>query len=435
MFLKKAGDFYKIVFESHRKKGWRIRETIEIDRGKIMKRKIAYFIIISLLLGYVGNANVVSAKAEIQATVKDMSGVKRKLTVDSVKNLATQLYRYPFPGVYSQVVDGHYYYMRQTGKNSYYTVYRDKGKKVGSFKETFQGGGYDWHAFGWHEGKLYVEFINEEDHKIKISVVDFKQESIKTICTCTLPAAFDIDNTAVYLYQDKIYAIDYFKEKKAKEFDMSSGNLLNTFSFPKPGKNEDINFINIADGKIYYAIEQEKGKKLIVTFWCRDMASNKDKKVFRCKFSGGSYHFNDLIMKGKEIYCYMTSKTYGYTQLLAYSIPSAGGKMQQIGKGEINDFAYNNKYYFYTDKKYRLHRQNRKTGKDKIISGIKVGTLDCTKKGLYVQKYDKWFDKYGYEYALADYSPALYYMNFKGGNVKKIAKYTIGHNSYDGWWD
>ena len=256
-------------------------------------------------------------------------------------------------------------------------------------------------------------------------MVDFKQESIKTICTCTLPAAFDIDNTTVYLYQDKIYAMDDSKEKKVKEFDMSSGNLLNTFSFPKPGKNEDIHFINIADGKIYYAIEQEKGKKLIVTFWCRDMASNKDKKVFRCKFSGGSCYFNNLIMKGKEIYCLMTSKTYG--KLLAYSIPSAGGKMQQIGQGEIRDFAYNNKYYFYIDKKYRLHRQNRKTGKDKIISGIKAVKVDCTKKGLYVQKYDKWYDDGYYEDAYADYSPALYYMNFKGGNVKKIAKYTKGH--------
>ena len=120
-----------------------------------MKRKIAYFIIISILLGYVGNANVVSAKAEIQATVKDMSGVKRKLTVDSVKNLATQLYRYPFPGVYSQVVDGHYYYMRQTGKNSYYTVYRDKGKKVGSFKETFQGGD----TIGMHSGGMKGNYM------------------------------------------------------------------------------------------------------------------------------------------------------------------------------------------------------------------------------------------------------------------------------------
>lgn len=36
-----------------------------------MKRKMAYFMIISLLLGYVGNANVISTKAEIQSTMKE----------------------------------------------------------------------------------------------------------------------------------------------------------------------------------------------------------------------------------------------------------------------------------------------------------------------------------------------------------------------------
>lgn len=89
-----------------------------------MKRKMAYFIIISLLLGYVGNANVISTKAEIQSTMKE-----GKLTIASVKHVATELHCYSLPGIYSQVVDGHYYYMRQTGNNSRYTVYRDKGKK------------------------------------------------------------------------------------------------------------------------------------------------------------------------------------------------------------------------------------------------------------------------------------------------------------------
>lgn len=333
--------------------------------------------------------------SEIQSTVKE-----GKLTIDSVKHIATQLNWYPLPGIYSQVVDGHYYYMRQTewGYSNGYTMYRDKGKKVGLFHYTEESPWwvYDWHAFGWHEGKLYVEFIDEDEHKIKLGVVDFKKKSIKAICTCTLPAAFDIINTDVYLYQDKIYAMDK-DERKVKEFDMSSGNLLNTFSLPKSGKNEEIYFICIADGKIYYAVEQRKGKKLVVTMHYRDMAGNKDKKILRFKVSRES--------------------DWGYLQ--------ENNDLIVITKGEIYD-AYNNKYYFYIDKKYRLHRKNRKTGKDKIISGIKAVTVDCTKKGLYVQKYDKWYDDGFYEDAHADYAPALYFMDFKGGNVKKIAKYTRG---------
>lgn len=127
--------------------------------------------------------------------------------------------------------------------------------------------------------------------------------------------------------------------RKVKEYELSSGNLLNTFSDP--------GLINIADGKIYYTAYQGKGKKQIITFRCRDMATNKDKKVFRCNVPGKSYYFDELIMKGKEIYYYRTYGEYEYTSELAYSIPSSGGKMQQIGKGEIRDFAYRNKYYFY----------------------------------------------------------------------------------------
>lgn len=394
-----------------------------------MKRIISYFIIISLVV-CVGNAEMVSAQAEIRSTVKDMSGTKRKLTIDSVKHVGTKLKYYNYPSEYAQVVDGHYYYIRQTASYRY-VVYRDSGKKVGTFKETFQGVG-EWYACGWHEGKFYVEYINEADHMITIAMADFKRKIIKIISTCALSSSFDVYTTNLCLYRNKIYAMG---SRKVKEFDMSTGKLLNTFSFPKLGKNESMNFINIADGKIYYAIAQGKGKKRIVTFRCRDTETNRDKKVFRCNGSGENYYVNTLMMKGKEIYYYDEYGAYDYRRVIVYSIPSTGGKMQQIGKGVIRDFAYNSKYYFYIDRKHRLHRQNRKTGRDKIISGIKATKVDCTKKGLYVQKYDKWFDSGGYEDAFADYSYALYFMNFKGGNVKKIAKYTMGHMSYYGWWD
>lgn len=72
----------------------------------IMKRLTTYFITICLLLGCGGNVNLVSAKATI-----------------------TKLYQDSFLGIYNQVVGGHYYYMRQTGKYYRYTVYRNAGKK------------------------------------------------------------------------------------------------------------------------------------------------------------------------------------------------------------------------------------------------------------------------------------------------------------------
>lgn len=144
--------------------------------------------------------------SEIRSTVKDVSGIKQKLTMDFVKHVAVKLEYYNYPSEYGQVVDGHYYYMRQT-KSNQFTVYRDAGKKVGSFKVADQEEGYGWHAFGWYRGKFYLELCNEKDPMIKIAVADFKRKTTRTLCTCKVHPSVnnkDLFQTKVYLYQNKI---------------------------------------------------------------------------------------------------------------------------------------------------------------------------------------------------------------------------------------
>ena len=66
------------------------------------------------------------------------------------------------------------------------------------------------------------------------------------------------------------------------------------------------------------------------------------------------------------------------------------------------------------------HRLNLKKGTDKVISKRKYGYVYCTDEGLFAYKYDimdeiDTGDEYGED--------ILYYMNFDGGNEKKIGAY------------
>ena len=65
--------------------------------------------------------------------VTDPTGKKRKLKMGkvNVKDEGIKFCAASLPSEYAQVYDGHYYYLRADGSN--YTIYRDKGHRVGQF--------------------------------------------------------------------------------------------------------------------------------------------------------------------------------------------------------------------------------------------------------------------------------------------------------------
>lgn len=66
--------------------------------------------------------------------VTDPTGKKRKLKIGKV-NIENEGIKFCFatpPSDYAQVYGGHYYYLRSDGSGNY-TIYRDKGEKVGEF--------------------------------------------------------------------------------------------------------------------------------------------------------------------------------------------------------------------------------------------------------------------------------------------------------------
>ena len=237
--------------------------------------------------------------------------------------------------------------------------------------------------------------------------------------------SFKLTDNEIYC----MYAYDWEKYRVEK-YDMA-GNELETFFFSKPAENEYMEFINIAEGKIYYMICTDKGNKNKVTFRCMDMETEKDEQVFSYCHSERFSKRNYLMMQEKEIYCWQNYFSDEYRPVMQlYVLTSTGGEMESIGNEAIYDFAYNTDYYFYVDRKHKLHRINRKTKKDNVISDIKVTEVKCTEDGLYVKEYDSWFDNGGFEWANMDYSRTLYFMDFDGENVKRIAKGKRGHIDY-----
>ena len=116
-------------------------------------------------------------------------------------------------------------------------------------------------------------------------------------------------------------------------------------------------------------------------------------------------------------------------------IPLSGGDIQIIDtKNEKIDYSFNEKYIYYIDEKFYVHRVDKEmTENNDIISKVKAMKVDATDQFIYIQGYnedlfentvipyedleDKDWDNSDWDW----YSCALYKMDFNGKNLQKIA--------------
>lgn len=375
-------------------------------------------------------------KKVIQATVTDLTGVERQLKMDIVENEegSSWLKSHSLAMEYSQVSEGHYYYLRQVGMKEF-TIYRDFGEKVGDFKLTWDEEWKEWHGIECrgivkYGSQFYVEVANSHYNSSVLAVVDLEEQETKKICEFSNPTPgilFHGDEMYAYYIEDASYII----EKLDK-----TGEMIESYFLPEPAKNEDVEFIDIADGKIYYSLRRYEGKKrwegkYEVSFRYLDMESKQDKEIFcyQPNVTEDSYG-SDFFVTEDAFYCVergVNFNDYDERGKYVYYFPLEGGEMKRVGDGIIGDFTYNDQYFFYIDTKHRLHQENRKTGKDKVVGDIKFSEVTSTDEGLYLIKYDPWYlDDWG-EHANYDYSSALYFMDFAGNKFQQIEKRKLGH--------
>ena len=379
--------------------------------------------------------------------VIDKTGKKRKLKLDAIntENAGVRFLPSDPAGVYSQISDGHYYYLKSDGQYNY-TIYQDKGDVIGRFSfdidtdaaynalEYFVRYGTEYYAifvYGYDQGLGSIL-----DDKYYLAHVDLKTEKLEPLLEL-------YDRTvgySTYLYQGEFYFEDlntmedkYYNDWEYGDFvkiDLERGFSETTLPITDD-MGQQLPCLFFMDGKVYYG--RQKGKK--VTLYSYDLESQQEEKIL-CYEREKKYNKSEWGDDGNT--WLEMDEDYIYCQ--DYIIPRDGGEMIPLfrqarlfhnieGPREM-PYAYNKRYVFYIDKKCKVHRYSKKTSEDVVISDIKAMDVKCTEDSVYVQEYDKHLSHEEYfdgpsPYAQVQDDPSfsnIYCMDMDGKHVEKIAE-------------
>lgn len=368
--------------------------------------------------------------------VVDGTGVSRQLRLGNIneKDQGDQFYYMGFASDYSQVADGHYYWLRTDGSGNY-TVYQDKGKKVVRFAV---GDDYYVSHFVKHGDGFYA--LQQENEcglgcfESKLIYIDIQTGTVKIVEDTTDELVggqvFWKRGNSVFFgdffyfydyseyYSEDYCAFDYYtgiKVGKGKLTEMSLNGKREKRRFPRSSelKGQDLTFMN---GKIYYGMQQGK----MVTLYSYDLENGEQKEVLCYERADLAWKFvNRIVIDEDYLYCQ------------DYIIPRQGGKMIQMPGNESSVISSpDGKYIFYGDRKSRIHRVNRKNQRDVVIcDDIRIDGFDCTEDGIYVKEVNKAWEKRedmeSWDEWADPSSNNLYYMDYDGKNRKRIWKEVI----------
>ena len=324
---------------------------------------------------------------------------------------------------YRQVEGDHYYYVRKLWAEEdnpfymdtvTYQIYRDKGKEAGTFK-LYANEEDEWDSFTGmvkYGNDFFAEY--DEGEYTKLGKTDLRKNApeLELVENFEDFPPYDFYNDRLYLYDQQNYAVTCENLK---------GEVIGSYSVPLEESDEDAyNFIGIVDGNLL--IENSKENESILLSY--DMENNEMTEVADLHFSqeDGNVQYNTYTFNSDTIFVERfgeksSTLAGGHYGRYLYEIP-LNGKMQRVFDESINGYCYDKNYIFYIDKKWNIHKYNRKTGKDERISDMKAMKIDCTSKGLWVQKYNKQVIN---DFGESGHLVELYYMDFNGKNVKKLA--------------
>lgn len=369
--------------------------------------------------------------------VTDETGEKRELKLSDINTKDAGVY---FPYMewltdFSQVSDGHYYYLRfNNDSDSYgFTIYRDEGERIGDFDVPYDEAGDPYRVLGFVKyGDRFYAFLDHFEYRMEImdapqelAYIDLEQSKPIVICDVTDDHMLNDGNTVFCnIYGDSFY---FDSRSRWQRGDRRPGTSIR-YDFTGEHVREELSvplnmtkakpYLTYMDGKVYYGISSDK----TVTIYSYDMVSKTEKQV--------------LVYTRKKKYgseCVFISIDENYIYCEDYMIPRAGGKMLPVLKNAkknkygIADYSFNEKYIFYIDEKEKAHRINKKTKKDIIISKKKVVGIDCTEDKIYIRVRDKkWYSlKEPYDpddsWEIYDvYADDLYCMDLNGKKEKRI---------------
>ena len=336
--------------------------------------------------------------------------------------------------VWNQVYKNDFYYacywetkdVLGEGYNDTYTIYKNHGELVGTFTLSKQKFGTSF-----YQRSLYLCVYNNRFYFIAddINVVEGGREINKKMGYINLNEkepvtmynfSFPLDN----FKGEHFYALNMFDEYMEYIFfqdrifyegkDRDFTDSLVSISMNQKTRKEvitkaetlqsDSNWF-LMDGKIYFA--KKKGKT--VSLYSYDLQTNTKTKILK-------YNCNKEL-KGYALV--EIDEQYIYSQ--DFIIPLKGGKMV---RKDLQDypFVHNDKYIFYIDSKYKLHRVDKDNlQRDKIISKKKFWGVYCTNNELYLKKYYKDLEDYLKEEDSDSFPKSfrvgIYVMDFDGKEI------------------
>lgn len=318
--------------------------------------------------------------------VTDPNGKKRKLKMGKVniKNVGVKFCATSPPSVYAQVYGGHYYYLRSDGSGNY-TIYRDKGEKVGKFSLK----GESVSCLVKYRSEFYA--VTQKQY-IYMKKKDWEEVEYPEFGYQYTIALVDLKKNKVMPLRDAGPIVDCnFFENSVVRYNLETGICAksrigdeNTESpVPIPSSTAEhytpsFMDIKLIDGKWYYGTVADN----VVTLWSLDLTSWKKEKLFCYKFKEDyeAWDYRYAFMKMDDDYIYS----------IDYIIPLAGGRMTKLpGKVWRETICSNKKYIYYIDEEFKIHRINKETLKHTVFSGIKAVNVQCTENCVYATGYHK----------------------------------------------
>ena len=366
-------------------------------------------------------------------TVTDETGEKHKLKLGEIDeaDVGVRFGTASFMRA-SQISDGHYYYLH-VGKGGKNTIYRDKKMEVGTFFvregeiSGFAKVGADYFACISHD-EIDPESFDIENMTYDIVRIDLATQSVKVLLgNCAWDGyrgEIQINSGHIIFYGGKMYydsrtdvpveLAGYTPGAFLLSRDLKNIEQENKMICTKQMKRAKP-YLTFVDGKILYGIK--KGKK--VSLYMFDLETKEQTKVveYKSKRAYVRYQYDDvtdgvpLSVDGDYIYC----------QDMA--IPRRGGKIQPLLKSAVQYsgrilFSSNKKYIFYVDKKYHLHRIDKRTGEDNLISKKKLMSVQCMEDRIYVKawRHDYW--DWDWEEEAKEKRPDILYCMDLNGKIK-----------------
>ena len=354
-----------------------------------------------------------------------------KVTLSNIDEELQGVYFYDTEWItsYSQVEDGHYYWLRYDGCYNEYVIYRDDKKEVGTFK--INDDYYSLEGFVKYENNFYAIIGYSDSGLQKLMRVNLVTKRLETLYDISeTPVSGDGKFRFCCIYQDYFYfdkrtkwQSSYLRSKSLK-LPIEGGTAKGTPTTELPtttNRKKAKPYLLYMDNKIFYVLEEDSKIKL----FCYDMPSESEQKFFefrdKQKSSEVSYFFEidkDYIYYGDDMISRKTGKVFSLFRNMKKS------------KGSRKNYTANDKYVFYLDKQNRVHRLDKKTKQDIIIRKEKTLAVSCVGNRLYIRvrdekgynqcRKDEYDNDEGVIYFTTYYADNLYCIDFDGKQLKKI---------------